>query len=315
MKNIRLFALAALLAFAVTACAPAANTSNNAAANNAKANANTAKPAAAAPTKDALIALDKSAFEAWKTNDVKFWEPFLAANFVGYGPSGKLDRAALIKQYSGIDCDVKSYTVSDEQMTALGADAALLTYKLTVDAACNGQKVPTNSWAASAYVREGDQWKGAFHAEAPVADPNAKAGAHAPPKPATTTAGSESKAEAATEALFTLEKKAWDDWKTKNKQGLEDWAGANFSAFTNSGRQDRAAAIKTWTEDGCQVKSVSLTDASSVSFSPDFSLLTFKAAVDGNCQGNAVPSENGISVYGKEGGVWKALFTMATPLT
>ena len=314
MKRIILFAVTALAAFAVTACTPAGNTSNNAAVSNAKANANTAKPAAAPPTKEALIALDKSAYEAWKTKDAKFWDPFLAANFVGYGSSGKLDRAAAIKEYSGADCDVKSYALSDEQMTALGPDAALITYKVTTDGTCGGQKLPANSWAAGVYVREGDKWKGAFHAESPIADPNAKPAAPTASKPAASTAAPEVKADAATDALFTLEKKAWDDWKNKNKQGLEDWAGTNFSAFTSKGRQDRAGAIKTWTEDGCEVKSVSLTDPSSVSFSPDFSLLTFKSSVDGKCQGSAIPSENGVSIYGKEGGAWKALFTMGTPM-
>jgi hypothetical protein len=314
MNRIRLFALAAFVAFAVTACAPAANTSNNAAASNAKANANAAKPAAAAPTKDALMALEKSAYEAWKSKDAKFWDPFLVANFVGYVSTGKLDKAAAIKEYSGADCDVKSYALTDEQMSPLGSDAALVTYKLAVDATCGGQKLPANSWGAGVYVREGDKWKGAFHAETPIADPNAKAGAPAPPKPATTTAATEAKPDAATDALLTLEKKAWDAWKTKNKQGLEDWAGASLVSFTANGRQDRAGAIKTWTEDGCEVKSVSLTDPSSVSFGPDFSLLTFKSSVDGKCGGTAVPSENGISIYGKEAGAWKALFTMSTPI-
>ncbi|PYT00984.1 MAG: hypothetical protein DMF63_04790 [Acidobacteria bacterium] len=313
MKRFILLVVAALVAMAVTACAPAANTSNNASANNVKANANTAKPAAAPPTKEALVALDKSAYEAWKTKDAKFWDPFLAANFVGYGAKGKIDRATAIKEYSGSDCDVKSYALTDEQMTALGADAALITYKITMDGTCGGQKLPANSWGAGVYVREGDKWKGAFHAESPMPDPNAKPTGAAAAKPGAP-AATEAKSDAATDALFTLEKKAWDDWKNKNKQGLEDWASANFSAFTSNGRQDRAGAIKGWTEDKCEVKSVSLTDPSSVSFSPDFSLLTFKAAVDGKCEGNAIPSENGISIYGKEGSAWKAIFTMATPM-
>jgi hypothetical protein len=314
MKRIRLFALAAFAAFAVTACAPAANTSNNAVVSNANANANAAKPAAAAPTKDALMALEKSAYEAWKTKDSKFWDPFLTANFVGFGASGKLDKAAAIKEYSGADCDVKSYALSDEQMNPLGPDAALITYKVAVDGTCGGQKLAGSSWAAGVYVREGDKWKGAFHAETPIADPNAKPPAPAAAKPAGTTAASGAKPDAATDALFTLEKKAWDDWKTKNKQGLEAWAGAGLVSFTSKGRQDHAGAIKTWTEDGCEVKSVSLTDPSAVSIGPDFTLLTFKSSVDGKCQGNAVPSENGISIYGKEGGAWKALFTMGTPI-
>jgi hypothetical protein len=316
MKKIKLLLLLAIAAFALPACQPAADTANTTNGTSTTANSNAAKPAAAAPTKDALVTLEKSAYEAWKSKDSKFWDPFLTANFVGYGASGKLDKAAAIKEYSGTDCDVKSFTFSDEQMTPLGTDAALLTYKVAVDGTCGGKKVPANSWAAGVYVREGDKWKGAFHAESPIPDPNAKPeqAAASTAKPAAATSATEPKPDAATDAVFALEKKAWDDWKDKNAKGLDEWAGKNLVAFTSKGRSDRATALKTWAEDGCEVKSVSLTDPASVSLSPDFSLLTFKTAVDGKCQGSPIPSENGVSIYGKEGGAWKALFTMGTPI-
>ena len=66
--------------------------------------------------------------------------------------------------------------------------------------------------------------------------------------------------------------------------------------------------------DGCDVKSVSLTDPASVSFGPDFSLLIFKSAVDGKFGGVPVGSEHGASIYAKEGGTWKAVFTMGAPM-
>jgi hypothetical protein len=317
MRTIRLLILTTVAAFALTSCQPAANTSNNSAALNSNANANASKPTAAAPTKDALMTLEKSAYEAWKTKDSKFWDPFLTANFVGFGAGGKLDRAAAIKEYSGADCDVKSYSLTDDQMTPLGSDAALITYKVSVDGTCGGQKVPANSWAAGVYVREGDKWKGAFHAESPIPDPNAKPAESASPaaKPAASSApASETKSDAATDALMTLEKKAWDDWKNKNAAGLEAWASKNLVAFTSKGRQDQAGAIKTWMEDGCEVKSVSLTDPASVSFGPDYSLFTFKASPDAKCGGVQIPNENGATIYAKEGGAWKALFTMGSPI-
>lgn len=314
MNKMKILTLLAVAVFAAAACQPAANTTNG---SNTHANSNSnSKPTAAAPTKDALVALEKSAYEAWKTKDSKFWEPFLSDKFVGYGTTGKLDKAAAIKEYSGTDCDVKSVAFSDEQMMPLGNDAALITYKVAVDGTCGGQKIPAQSWAAGLYVREGEKWKGAFHAESAIPDPNAKPGqaAASTAKPATTTTATEPKPDAATDALIALEKKAWDDWKDKNAKGLDEWAGKDLVAFTSKGRSDRATALKTWAEDGCEVKSVSLTDPASTSLSPDFSLLTFKAAVDGKCQGSAIPTENGISIYGKEGGAWKALFTMGTPI-
>ncbi|MEP6703441.1 MAG: nuclear transport factor 2 family protein [Acidobacteriota bacterium] len=307
--------LATAAALALSACADPASNSTVSTANTYNSNVNTAKPLAAAPTKDALMALEKNAYEAWKTKDATFWDPFLTANFVGFGSGGRLDRAAAIKSYSGADCDIKSITLSDDQMTPLGNDAAVLTHKVSVDGTCAGQKVPANSWVGGVYVREGDKWKGAFHAETPIPDPSAKPVApSANMKAASTAPAGETKPDPATDAMFALEKKAWDDWKTKNAAGLDAWAAKDMVSFTDKGRQDRADALKTWMEDGCEIKSVSLTDPASVSFGSDFGLLTFKSSVDGKCGGAAVTPGLGASVYGKEAGAWKAVFTMGSPI-
>ncbi|MFN6963205.1 MAG: nuclear transport factor 2 family protein [Pyrinomonadaceae bacterium] len=310
MNRMRLLLVTFAAALLLSGCEPATNTASNANAN-ANANSNAAKPAAAAPTKEALMTLEKSAYEAWKNKDSKFWDPFLTANFVGFGASGRLDKAAAIKEYSGTDCDVKSYAITDDQMKPLGNDAALVTYKVAVDATCGGQKVPANSWAAGVYVREGTTWKGAFHAETPIPDPNAKPAASTA-KPAAPPAAA--KPDAATEALIALEKKAWEDWKNKNAAGLEAWAGRDLVAFTSQGRQDRAGALKTWMEDKCEVKSFDLVDAASTSLGADLSLLTFRTVIDAKCGDMKIPNEYGISIYGKEGGAWKALFTMGAPI-
>lgn len=312
MKKLTIFTFLAVAAFWMSGCgSPATN-----APANATTNANTAKPVAAAPTKDALMTLEKSAYEAWKTKDAKFWDTFLTANFVGFGQSGRLDKASATKEYAGADCDVKSYALSDEQMTPLGTDAAMITYKTTIDATCGGQKVPATGWAAGIYVREGDKWKGAFHAATPMVDPKAPpAKAAAPAKKAETAAKpAETKADAATDALIALERKAWEDWKVKSAKGLDEWAAKDMMSFAGTvGRTDRAASLKRWAEDKCEVKSISLTEPASVAFGSDFALLTFKSAVDGKCDGQAIPPELGATIYTKEGGVWKALFTMGSP--
>ena len=82
------------------------------------------------------MTLERSAYQAWKSRDARFWDTFLWDNFVGYGSSGKLDKASAKREYAGADCEIKSYVLSDEQMRPLGDDAALLTYKVTVDGAC-----------------------------------------------------------------------------------------------------------------------------------------------------------------------------------
>ncbi|MEO7659654.1 MAG: nuclear transport factor 2 family protein, partial [Pyrinomonadaceae bacterium] len=260
--------LAATAAFLLTACgAPA----GNAPGNNANAANTAAKPAAAAPTKEALMTLEKSAYEAWKTKDAKFWDTFLSDNFVGYGSSGKLDKASATREYTGADCEIKSYALSDEQMRSLGNDAALITYKTTVDGTWGGQKVPANSWAAGVYVRDGDKWKGAFHAEATIVDPKAVPAKptgkkEAPKKDETKTAVPDG----GNDALVSAEKAIWEAWKDHDAKRLEDLTTKDISFINIFGTYfaTKADALKDWTSHGCDVKSVSVTDGEATMLSP-----------------------------------------------
>jgi ketosteroid isomerase-like protein len=310
MAKIKYFVLTAAAALVFTARA------GNAPANNATA-ANTAeKTAPAAFTKDALVTLEKSAYEAWKSKDAKFWNTFLSDKFVGYGSSGKLDKASATKEYTGADCKIKSYALSDEQMKPLGNDAALITYKTTVDGTCGGQKVPANSWAAGVYVRDGDKWKGAFHAEAPVVDPTA-----APAKPVDKKeAPKEDEAkpadqDAGTDAMLAVEKAVWEAWKAHDAKKLEDLTARDISFINIFGTYlaTKADALKNWTGAGCDVKSVSVADAAGTMLTPTVGILTFKGTADGTCYGQKVGRIWGTSVYVKEGDAWKWAFGINLP--
>jgi len=270
----------------------------------------------AAPTKDALVTLEKSAYEAWKSKDAKFWDTFLSDKFVGYGSSGKLDKASATKEYTGADCEIKSYALSDEQMKPLGNDAALITYKTTVDGTCGGQKVPANSWAAGVYVRDGDKWKGAFHAEAPVVDPKA-----APAMPAVKEEApkkDEAKPaarDADTDALVAVEKAVWEAWKEHDAKKLEDLTAEDISFVNIFGTYfaTKADVIKDWTGPGCDIKSVSVTDGVGTMLSPTVGILTHTGTADGTCFGQKVGSVWGTSVYVKDGDAWKWAFGINLP--
>jgi len=310
MAMIKYFVLTAAAALVFAAYA------GNAPANNANAANTAAKTAPAAPTKDELVTLEKSAYEAWKSKDAKFWSTFLSDKFVGWGSSGRLDKASATKEYTGADCEIKSYALSDEQMKPLGNDAALITYKTTVDGTCGGQKVPANSWAAGVYVRDGDTWKGAFHAEAPVVDPKA-----APAKPVDKKEAprkDEAKPadrDAATDAMLAVEKAVWEAWKAHDAKKLEDLTARDISFINIFGTYfaTKADALKDWTGAGCDVKSVSVTDAVGTMLSPTVGILTFKGAADGTCYGQKVGPIWGTSVYVKNGYAWKWTFGINVP--
>lgn len=316
MKRISIITLTFAAAALLAACgAPAENkpAANNTNAN--AANANTAKPVAAAPTKDALMTLEKAGWEAWKNRDAKWTVENASDKFVALGTTGRMDKAASVKSYTEQKCEIKSYTLSDDQMKTIGPDVAVLTFKGAQDYTCDGKKGPANVYSASIYVREGDKWKSAFYAETPVVDPKAP-----PAKPAAPTKKDEAKKEeakpdAATDAVLAIEKKIWEAWKTKDGKALEDVLAKDFSFYGGDGLSDRATTIKNWSTDNkCEVKSYTLSDAASTSLTKDVTMLTYKGGADGKCEGQAIPTEWYVSVYTKEGDAWKEAFGMGVSL-
>ena len=97
-----------------------ATCARNAPANNANATNAAEKAAPAGPLKVALVTLEKSAYAAWKSKDAKFWDTFLSDKFVGWGTSGKLDKVSAKKKYTGADCEIKSYALSEERVSPRG---------------------------------------------------------------------------------------------------------------------------------------------------------------------------------------------------
>ena len=311
MAKVKYFALTAAAALVYIACA------SNALANNASAARTAEKTAHAGPTKVALVTLEKSAYAAWKSKDAKFWDTFLSDKFVGWGSSGRLDKASATKEFTGADCTIKSYALSDEQMSPLGKGAALITHRIAVDGTCGGQEVPANGWAASVYVRDGDKWKGAFHAEAPVVDPKAALAKPADKKKAPQKDEAQAAApNASTDAMLAVEKTVWEAWRAHDGKKLGDLTAKDISFINIFGTYfaTKADALKDWTSAGCDVKSVSVTEAARTMLSPTTGILTFKGTADGTCYGQEVNSVIwGTSVYVKDGDAWKWTFGINVP--
>jgi hypothetical protein len=310
MSTIKSFVSATVAALVVTACTGKPPADNAIAANTAE------KAASPAPTKDALVALEASAYEAWKSKDAKFWDTFLSDRFVGYGSAGRLDKASAIKEFTGADCEIKSYTLSQEQMRPLSDDAALLTHKITVDGTCGGQKVPAESWAAGVYVRDGGYWKCAFHAEAAIADP-AAASAKPVEEKATPHVSDDKPADgdAATNTMVAVEKVVWEAWKDHDAKKIGELTAADISFINIFGTYlgTKADALKNWSGVGCDVKSVSVTDAAGTMLSPTVGILQFKGGADGTCFGQKVGPIWGTSIYVKDGDSWKWTFGINLP--
>ena len=318
MMTIRNLFLIAAAAFACAACAPpAANTAatNVNSVNTASANTNVAKPSGPPATKEAIVALEKQTWDAWKARDGKPYASLLSDKSITLTAMGPIDKAANIKALTDTKCDIKSFSFSDEQITPVGNDVAILTMKAVQDGVCDGKAIPANLWAASVYAREGNDWKSVLYAESPIIDPKA------PPtvvKPASAPAAASSpdgaKPDAPADPVLAVEKAVWEAWKNKDNKALDGTLAPGFFWLSGAGRSDRAASLKMWSTDNkCEVKSVSLFDAKTVSISPDVSMLTFKGGGDGKCEGQPLLTQWYGSIYQKSGDTWKPVFGTFIP--
>jgi hypothetical protein len=310
MLKIRCFVITTVGAVVLAACA------GNALANDATPGNTADKTAPATPATNALVTLEESAYAAWKSKDAKFWDAFLSDKFVGWGSSGKLDKASAKREYAGADCEIKSYAVSDVQMNPLGKGAALITHKTAVDGTCSGQKVPANNWAASVYVRDGNKWRAAFHAEAAVVDPKAAPATPADQKEASRKDEARlADRDAGTDAMLAVEKTVWEAWRVHDARKIGDLTASDISFINIFGTHlaTKADALKDWSRAYCDVKSITITDAAGTMLSPTVGILTFKASADGTCYDQKVGAVWGTSVYVKHGDVWKWTFGINLP--
>src|SRR5438045_3950758 len=235
-RSLQLIILAASALWLAACGSPAANNqpANNANASNA--NANTSKPAPAPPaTKEALLEMDKKANEAYLKGDSKFFEGFLSDKFVMTEGGKRLDKTTVVKMIGETKCDVKTWSLDEPSMQNIDADTAVIVYKGTFDGTCNGpdgkpMKIPSPVRAASVFVRNGDKWQGAFHAEVAIVDP--KNPPKAPPAPPankdaktganSNTAETKPAADPNTDAMLAVEKSGWDACTARDAKKLTD---------------------------------------------------------------------------------------------
>ena len=335
MKRLVQIVLFATTAISFAACGGAAN---NAPANNTNANAKTAKTAAAAPTVDALLALDKQANDAFFKGDTKFFEGFLSDKFTMYDRGQRTDRAAALKMIGGMKCEIKDgWKLEDPQMAKIDADTYVLSYKGTFDGTCTidgkSAKQPSPIRAASVFVRNGDKWQGAYHGETMIIDP--KAPPTAPAKPevkkeepkkdnkaaansnAAPAAPAKPVADANTAALVAIHTSGFEAFKAKDSGKFAEITTTDVSTVDPMGRwaSSQAAVIKLWTETTkCEgITKVAVTDGFASALSPTVEILTSKGTANGTCDGQKNGSLWGSAFYVKEGDAWKLAFLFESP--
>ncbi|MEQ1606117.1 MAG: nuclear transport factor 2 family protein [Pyrinomonadaceae bacterium] len=286
---------------------------------NAETTAKIEKAVAAAPTKGSLLELETKALEAWKKGDAAFWKEYYADDYVSFIGGTRVDKAGIIKRITETKCEVASYSLSDEKMTPVGNDAIALTVKVTIDGTCGGQKLPSPVMSASLYVRNGDKWRSAYHNDVVVLDPAAaqkpaSPKAAAPKKPAARQAEAP-KSEAFTGELFAVETKVWDAWKARDRAAMEHLLTEDLTLVDGTGTVTvgRNAVVDAWILPKCDIKTAAPSDGIATQISPVIGILTFKGNATGTCEGPPLESFWGTSIFLKEAGEWKIVYTFENP--
>ena len=101
---------------------------------------------------DALMKKDKAAFTALV--DPKGW----AADATGITKVSDF--------LTGLDkLDIKSYKISDEKVSWVDANTAIVAYKWTGSGSFAGQPFPGTVYASTVWTKRGDKWVAVFHQE------------------------------------------------------------------------------------------------------------------------------------------------------
>jgi ketosteroid isomerase-like protein len=330
-------AIFAIATFLIAGCAPPANTN---VATNTNTNANTAKPAAAAPTVDSLMAMDKAAQEAWAKSDTKWFEDNLSSKFVMYPMGERMDKAGVVKMIGSNKCDIKSMNFTEPTMLKVNDDTYVLTYKGTFDGTCTmdgkTEKIPAETRASTLVIREGDKWMAGWHGETAIIDPKSPppppAAKKEESKPASNTTASNSNASsnasaaqpakaavpsANTDALVKTHQAGWEAFKARDAKWFNDHLTENFGLVNPIGGYvgSKAETIKTWTETmKCEgITNVKVSDGISTALSPTVEILTLKGTADGTCDGQKNSDLYQTAVYVKEGDTWKLAYMMEAP--
>ena len=115
-----------------------------------------------------LMKMEKAAWDAFGKGDGRFFETFLTDGALVFSGTRFSGRADLVRDISTKPCELRSYEFSNFKVTMLNSNTALVTYEVTQDATCGGNREPAKVGASSVYVKTKGKWLAAFHQESPV---------------------------------------------------------------------------------------------------------------------------------------------------
>ena len=115
----------------------------------------------AAPDKDAMMAKEKAAWQAFKDKKSDEFRKLLHADFMGVYSDGIQTRQKELETMQ--KWDMKSFSFSDFNLVMPDADTAIVTYKVTIEGTSEGKDASGNYNAGSVWHMKNGEWHAVFH--------------------------------------------------------------------------------------------------------------------------------------------------------
>src|SRR3954469_19659828 len=123
---------------------------------------------AGGPDKDAVMAREKAAWQAFKDKKPDDFKKIISSDLVAVYDMGMMNMQAEVEMMK--KADLRSFEFSDFNMTAVGDDIIMVTYKCKVDESVDGKDISGTYNCGSVWKKKGNDWWGIFHSDMKAAD-------------------------------------------------------------------------------------------------------------------------------------------------
>jgi hypothetical protein len=117
----------------------------------------------AAPDKDAIIAKEKAAWQAFKDKKTDDFKKLVSADLVAVYAQGIMNMKQELETMA--KTEMKSFSLSDINVVTTDADTAIVSYKAKVESSVEGKDTSGNSNCGSVWQMKNGQWQAIFHTD------------------------------------------------------------------------------------------------------------------------------------------------------
>ncbi|MBM4406974.1 MAG: nuclear transport factor 2 family protein [Chloroflexi bacterium] len=116
----------------------------------------------------ALIKMERQAWEANQTRDVRFYRKYFTHDAVIVSPFGMVNRQTFLSNLERKTASFQSFTIERPRVIALGENCASISYTAIVQANRGGKSVSYSVYCTTVYVKAGEDWRAVIHQQTPA---------------------------------------------------------------------------------------------------------------------------------------------------